>query len=243
MNLGTPLQSLLLVALVVAALLQSGPALAGQGLHLQAHQALQAAARDKLPPSVVDVSVRKLVLRGDTDLPEGEVRLAVSADASEDWIGRVSATIDVSVDGQWLRELTASLQVEALVEVPVVLSPVQRGQVIRDGQVALARRDLATLPRGTARSLGQVLGRTVRRDLEINQLLRDSDLDAAVDARRGQQVTLVVRSGDLEVRAPGVLRQDARVGDRVDVTSTQTRRVVQGLLVSRDRVELPGRLR
>jgi flagella basal body P-ring formation protein FlgA len=89
------------------------------------------------------------------------------------------------------------------------------------------------------RDFSSLIGRTARRDLGLNQVIRQTDLDKAVDARRNRSVTLLLQRGSLKIAAPGVLRKDAMVGDLVQVLSVSTRTLVYGTLVSPDLVVLP----
>jgi flagella basal body P-ring formation protein FlgA len=83
-----------------------------------------------------------------------------------------------------------------------------------------------------------IVGRVPSRDLSLNQLVREADLEDRVDARRGDSVTLVLRRGALRVSGSGTLRNDARIGDSVLVLAAAGREPLPGVLVSPDTVEL-----
>lgn len=215
------------------------PGLAQGAADSPVRAALEQAARRALPDSVVEIELHGLSTRGKVELPEGaELRVRVAGD--EDWLGRISAEIDVSVSGELLGTLTALAEVAAYIEVPVTRGGVSRGAVLSPSDIALAKRDAGTLPRGVLLDPAALVGRTLKRDLELNQLLRESDLEERLDARRNQPVMLVLSSGSLRVTAPGLLKRDARLGDLVEVVSIATKTTVYGLLIAPDTVELVG---
>ncbi len=217
------------------------PGLAHAGGDDAVRAAMEAAARRALPDSVVSLELHGLSTRGNVDVPEGAV-LRVRADGDEDWLGRVAAEIDVSVDGRSVGTLTALAEIAAYVEVPVTQGIINRGDVVRPGDLGLAQRDVASLPRGVLMSDDQLIGRQVKRDLGLNQFLRESDLEERMDARRNQPVMLVIASGSLRVTAPGLLKRDAQVGDLVEALALDSKTTVYGVLTSPETVELVGAL-
>ncbi len=215
------------------------PSLASAGEGDAVRAAMEAAARRALPASVVEIELHGLSTRGRVEVPEG-AELRVRTDGDEDWLGKVAADIDVIVDGSSVGTLTAVAEVAAYVEVPVTQGVVNRGDVLRPADVGFARRDVASLPHGVITDLRVLVGRQLKRDLGLNQLLRDSDLEDRMDARRNQPVMLVIASGSLRVTAPGMLQRDARLGDLVEVLALDTKTTVYGLLTAPDTGELVG---
>jgi flagella basal body P-ring formation protein FlgA len=202
--------------------------------------AVQRAAVRNLPETVVSVEVHDIVLRGRVDVPEGAtVSVRIRADGDEDWVGRLTANAMVNVNGEELHVIPLTADVAAYIEVPVMRLPVARGTQIRVEHVSAGKREAGSLPAGVLRDFSSLIGRTARRDLGLNQVVRQTDLDKAVDARRNRSVTLLLQRGSLKIAAPGVLRKDAMVGDLVQALSVSTRTLVYGTLVSPDLVVLP----
>jgi flagellar basal body P-ring formation protein FlgA len=227
-----------LLAAMMALLL---PAAAHAGGDAAVRSALETAARRALPDTVVEIEVHTVSARGKVDVPDGaELRVRVSGD--EDWLGRIAAEVDVSLRGDRLGTLTVTAEVAAYVEVPVTRATVSRGTPLGPTDIAHVRRDVASLPRGTVLDSRALTGRLLKRDLGLNQLLRESDLEERLDARRNQPVTLMLSRGSLRVTAPGVLRRDARIGDLVEVLSVSTQTTVHGILTGPSTVELMGAL-
>jgi flagella basal body P-ring formation protein FlgA len=222
-------------ALALAALLTllAGPAAAADVDLALITEAIRVEARRNLPDTVVEVEVYDVSVRGDLEVPDG-AGLRVRGGGEEDWIGRVS--VDLICAG---RTVKATAEVAALVEVPVLRRPVARGEPLAAEDVGVARRDVSDLPSGLIMSVAAVVGRVPKKDLGLNRVVKEGDLEDRADAERNQPVTLLLRSGGLRVTAPGVLRKDARVGDLVEAVFTSTGRVVRGILIAPDIVEIP----
>lgn len=202
--------------------------------------AMLEAARASLPDTVVSVDVHGVQVRGNVEIPsKADVEVLIRAEGDEDWIGRVSAEAEIFVNGSTVRTVRVLGTITAHVEVAVLRNPVPRGATISPSDVALARRDASSLPKGLVMQPGSLIGRTTKRDLGLNQLVTEGDLLEHTDALRNRPVTLVVRSGALTVASPGVLRKDGRIGELVEVLATSTNSTVYGILISPDVVEVP----
>ena len=225
---------------VLALLLLAGPARAESLDSERVRDAIELEARRNLPDTVVDVAVHGLNVRGSVEVISGvEPSLRVRAEGDEDWVGKAVLDVEVSSSGRVVGTLRVTAEIAAYVEVPVLRQPVSRGSRIQAEDLGLARREADGLPSGVISDPSQLVGRVSKRDLDLNKLVREQDLEDRADAQRNQPVTLVVRTGSLQVTAAGILRADARVGDLVEVRSIATNQTVWGLLVSPDVVELP----
>lgn len=200
--------------------------------------AVAEAARRNLPASVVEIEVLGVSVRAPLDVPEAAV-LRVRAAPDEPWLGQVAVDIDVFDGGTLLGTVPAVAQVLGWAEVPVLQTPIARGAAVEAPQVGLVRREVDGLQAGWILDARRLVGRVARRDLPLGQPVRDQDLEAPIDARRMQPVTIVVWRGGMRLSSPGVLRADARIGDLVAVWNEGTKVEQRGVLKSNDVVELP----
>jgi flagella basal body P-ring formation protein FlgA len=201
--------------------------------------AVHKAAVRNLPDTVVALEVHGVSFRGNVDVPEGAaVSVRIRADGDEDWIGRFAVTALVSIAGKEPISLPLTVDLAAYIEVPVLRFPISRGSVLQAADLTLVQREAGTLPAAVIRDSIRLVGRTTKRDLGLNQVIRRGDLEKRVDARRNRRVTLLLRRGALSIAAPGVLRQDAIIGDVVEVLSTGTRTLLHGTLITPDLVSV-----
>lgn len=141
------------------------------------------------------------------------------------------------VPGGW--RLTVPARVRREADVVVLTAPVQAGQAIAAGQLAVQRRDVAG---GGAVGMGdpaQVAGRVARRALPAGAVVSAGDLaDGAGALRRGDPVVIVSRAGGIEVRTGGRALGAAVGGAVVAVENLESKRIVRGRLVGDGVVEV-----
>jgi flagella basal body P-ring formation protein FlgA len=213
--------------------LLAAPAMAAELDRESAREAIAAEARRNLPDTVVEIEIYDINLRGTLDVPQGD-RVRVRGEGDEDWIGRVALVL--SADGEQIR---VTAEVAAYMEVAVLRRPVPRGETITLEDLGAARRDVSALPKDMVTEPARLLGRVARRDLGLNQVVKDADLQDRVDAQRNQPITVLIHSGALKITGAGVLRAEARVGDLVEATLVSSGTLVRGILITPDVVEVP----
>ena len=102
--------------------------------------------------------------------------------------------------------------------VPVVVHPVDIGQVVGDGDVALARRPSSMIPDGVVSALDDVVGRVAVVPLVRGEVVVASKL--APDGLRGAAALLPDGLRALAVPAGPGGRPPLSIGDRVDVLAS-----------------------
>ncbi|WP_010410992.1 flagellar basal body P-ring formation chaperone FlgA [Citromicrobium sp. JLT1363] len=122
------------------------------------------------------------------------------------------------------------------VEADVLTRSIQRGEV-------LSARDFAPeqISAGQARgsiSAEEAAGFEARRPLRSGMPVRASDLTEPRLVRRGQPVTLILRSGALSISATGRALADGALGEPVRVFSEATNQTLDGVVESAGRVRV-----
>ncbi|HHW13979.1 MAG TPA: hypothetical protein GXX28_03475, partial [Firmicutes bacterium] len=115
-------------------------------------------------------------------VPEGRLELALLGDVAQ--VARAAATgvllgpVDLLVDGEPATTLRPRALVAVKVPAVVARQSLQRGSVIRPGQVELAEYELARLPDGALRTLAEAEGARAVRSVPAGAPLRRSDVAA-----------------------------------------------------------------
>lgn len=120
----------------------------------------------------------------------------------------------------------------------VLAQPLERGAVVAAALLKAEPRDLARLPYTPLTDPAAIAGQRARRALPAGTVLGASQLEAPPAIRRGETVTLVGLAAGLEVLAPGEALADAADGQRLKVRNRGSRRVVEGIARSGQRVEV-----
>lgn len=134
-----------------------------------------------------------------------------------------------------LAAATVTPAAPATVATPVLARPVERGEL-------LSADDFVDEERPAAAAIGAVpparaSGLEAVRRLAAGAIVRSGDVMTPRLVRRGEPVTLTVRTGALTITAQGRALADGRRGDIVRVVTTGTNRTLEGA------VDGPGAVR
>lgn len=146
-------------------------------------------------------------------------------------------TAEVGCPGAGWR-LYVPVRVQRFQPVLVLTRSVTAGTPLDASLVAIEKRDVARLGAGTLADPAQAVGRVARRPLGAGSVLSPQDLSSPAAVRRGDAVTLVARSGPIEVRAAGRALGEAGIDDRVTVENLASRRIIQGVVRGNGEIEV-----
>ncbi len=123
-------------------------------------------------------------------------------------------------------------------EVLVARRPLNRGATLSSRDVRREKRDI-TIARGAyLTDLAQLEGKVLRRSVPEGRMMTMELLDEEELIKRGQQVTLMVAHNGFTVRMAGTALTDGAVNQRIRVENTSSKRTVEGIVRSRQVVEV-----
>ena len=128
--------------------------------------------------------------------------------------------------------------VEVLKKVPVVVKPLQAGEVFREEHVSLELRELSRLPHDVVFDVGSALGKEVRMSLRPGMVLRTSHLQLPVLVKRNEEVELIAQGKNFIVKAKGVALENGRLGEVIRVKNKESQKVVFAKVVGERIVEV-----
>lgn len=148
-----------------------------------------------------------------------------------------SATVTVRC-GQPAWTVYVPLRISDLRPVLVLTRAAARGEILSAALLAPQERDVAQLPFGYFEDPQVATGQQLRRPLAAGAVLTPSDAESPRLVRRGDAVTLIGRSGGIEIRAGGTALGDGAQGERVRVRNDSSRRTVEGMVSGPGLVEV-----
>jgi len=171
------------------------------------------------------------------------VQLPRCSDTTEAFLQRGSKmsnrmVVGVRCTGErpWKIYLTVDVVVNETIYVAARTLP--RGHVLTEADVTVAERDVAMLSAGYVSRPEEILGRRLKQPLIEGRALTPRMVAADIAVRRGQSVTLTVRSDALAIRMKGKALMDGTVNQRIRVENSTSRRVVEGIVRSAEHVEV-----
>lgn len=210
-----------------------GPLTSLESLRAAATQALQ--ARAQAQGRRVEISVSEL---------DPRLRLAGCTQPLETQIagdGELHDYTSVAIRCNGAVRWTIYVRAAVSAETTVLTA---RGALPRGAEPALADFDSVrrTVPGTGADYPSDALalrGLRLRQPLAAGEVLTRAKLEAAAVVHRGQKVTLLARSGGIEIRVAAVALADGRQAERIQVQNENSRQIVEAVVRDAAVVEVP----
>ena len=214
--------------------------------------AVQRAARRLGPPEIeaalkrgleagYGLNVRNIAVRFDGDGPtllapvdlEGQ---AVALDLTYDpRTRRVAGLVS-------LGERQASLRVSGVVmelrEVAVLTRNLNRGEPVKDGDVALEQRPRDSVAPDAQGSVTTILGEVAQNTLMAGTVLRVTDTAPPELVARGETVTIVYETPSISLSMRGLSNDSGRMGAVVNVVNVASKKILQATVIGPGRVSV-----
>jgi len=178
-----------------------------------------------------EIVVKKIGINGDLKLPAGKPSFEVIAPERWEGWGNSSLALIVRVDDRVVRNLTVQVEVEALSEMVIATRTLERGEVVGENDVAIARRDLAHLQGRFSRDLKEVIGMRVKSAIRANSPLRGDYLERLPIIKSGQLVTIVVENEVVRITASGRAKGSGALGDTISVQNLSSQKELAARVV------------
>ena len=132
------------------------------------------------------------------------------------------------------------LPVEVIVtdKVLVASRTLPRGHVLTAEDLVVEERDVSRLRSGYHSNAKTLVGQRLKSQLIAGRILTPAMVQADIAVKRGQTVTLTVATGGINIRMSGKALMDGAIDQRIRVENTTSGRVVEGIVRSREHVEV-----
>lgn len=144
-------------------------------------------------------------------------------------VGRTSVAVSCADPQPWTLHLAADVHVFR--PVAVAAHALARGAQLASTDVAMREEDIGRLPQGFISKVEEVVGLQLRSLISAGGVLTRSTLESPLVVRRGDVVSVVARTGAIEVRAQTEALTNGRIGDRIPLRNRSNGRVVQATVM------------
>lgn len=164
-------------------------------------------------------------ISGTRPLPLGPVTIAVRppSEIKKNFF----VTVDLSV-GEESIQTYVTLSAVRIERVVVASRPIERGALIMEKDIQIESRDLLTEPRGVLLAGDRVVGRRAKLPILAGKSIVGNAIEPDLWVKRGEKVSLVVRSRGLELKAIGEAFGAGSEGQTVRVKNLDSSQYVTG---------------
>lgn len=170
--------------------------------------------------------------------PEAKLELRSTPDMRGLRSGAVRVPVQVWIDGAPYQTVQATFRVELFEKLPVLTGNVRRGEALAQNSVEMRRMRVDAGVQGEPLSFAAIPGATALHDLTVGAIVTDRNVQRAQLVKRGDVVQIQVRKGAIVAHATATALQDGFLGDKVRVTTTDTKRELNAVVVGRGNVEV-----
>jgi len=119
----------------------------------------------------------------------------------------------------------------------VLSRSLQKGEVLSEEDIRLKQTRHQKLS-GYFTKASDVVGRTLKKTLSVDQVLLSRHLEIDWDIRKGQKIIIQSIAGPVTIENSGVARVNAQIGELVKAKNEQSGKIVEGIVVSRKKIRV-----
>jgi flagella basal body P-ring formation protein FlgA len=164
--------------------------------------------------------------------------LALAAATVDPRSGRFDVSFELAGSRIMRRPLRLTGTVVETVVATVATRALARGEAIKASDVATERRPKAAVGTDAVGSVDEAIGLAVRQPVRSGQPLRRADLMKSEMVHRDDNLTLVYEVPGILLTTQGKALESGAEGDVINVLNVQTKRTIQGIVSSSNRVTI-----
>lgn len=151
-------------------------------------------------------------------------------------MGNTSITAACEGSAPW--KVLIRAQVRVFQQIPVLVVPVNKGDVLMADMVAPRLMDVSALRRETLRSIENLVGYQFKRRLAAGREISSSILAAPKLVSKGDLVLISASNQVLDVQMKGIALAGGSVGKKINVRSNSSGRIIQTWIKGPGQVEV-----
>jgi flagellar basal body P-ring formation protein FlgA len=167
---------------------------------------------------------------------EADDRIAVDGLSFDRRTGRFSAYVVAPPDSANAKRLRVAGRLIVDVDVAVPNHAIAANEVLKPGDIEHVKLPRERLALDTLTDASQLIGKSAIHVLRADQPVRAGDVQDPLVVRRGDLVTIELRTPTMELSAQGKALEDGAMGARIRVANTRSKRAVDAVVVGADLV-------
>jgi flagella basal body P-ring formation protein FlgA len=161
------------------------------------------------------------------DMPAQAEIANVSYNADNSWF---EADVMAPSAANVHQQIRVSGKIERLVDVPVLLDTLSVGSVIRERDIQIVAVPAHSINHDVILSAQDLVGQTPRRMVIAGKPIKVRDVESPRIVNRGDQVTMIYKSGGMQLTARGKAMDFGSKGDNVRVVNEQSNRSIDAIV-------------
>lgn len=128
--------------------------------------------------------------------------------------------------------------IEVKVPVLVLKNNLSSKSLLKEEDLAFEARELSRLPHDVILNKEEALGKELRMGIIAGTVLRASHLREPLLVKRNQEIEILARGQNFEIKTKGIALENGRLDEFIKVRNKSSNRVIQAKVVSEGQVEV-----
>lgn len=207
----------------------------------QSHKSIYQAAKNYVNKNVIAGSMKESTIKvGKLDsrlkLKKCNKSLRAFLPKGSRTLGKT--TIGVKCVGKKPWSLHVPVTISSYKKVLVATRQLQKGSLLNAADIQLKRYDISTLPYGYLEDINSGTGMKIKKRVLAGAVLTPSMLKKPQIISRGQRVTIMAKSGRMEVRMEGKALANGALGERIKVMNLKSKQKLEGIITASGEVNV-----
>lgn len=184
---------------------------------------------------------RELELIGfssDLNAPIGDIRLTAELPYGIRKSGPTIVNVTISSGGQVYEKISLRYNVKVYEDIIIAAKPIAPHEPLTADNLAYQRTDVARITGSYFTDISKLSGLNAKRAIATGALISDISLEKPILVKRGSNVTITARSGDMAITASGEALQDGTEGQIIRVQNTNSKRIITAKIVGEGLVQI-----
>lgn len=180
-----------------------------------------------LDPQSVKIEFRKIRLlaeAGDYD------SLSVEPATNARPVGRVIIKASLFKSGELIESGQVSVNINSFINVMVATDRIDRNALLAPESMTMESRDVTYLSDKPLTSPDEIVGRRTRRLIAKGNILTYANTEIVPTVEVGREVTILYRSGALEISATGTALENGYTGESIRVRNEQSKKTIEAII-------------
>jgi len=163
-------------------------------------------------------------------LPKGKI--SYSCQLLRSPIGNFSVPIIFFVNGKIADRTWVMAKTRLFIPVVVARLPIRRGEIITEDKLRLMRKYIRNSFNDFFTRKRDILGKRAKTNIGVGEIIYRDMVEVPPVIRRGERITIVAESDTLKITAPGIAKQDGRIGEIIRVQNLLSKKIITGSVLN-----------
>jgi len=171
-------------------------------------------------------------------LPAGKTSVRFDCDGDYRYVGDATFKTTVLVEGRSCKTLYLRASLHPFDRVAVALRDIRRGDLVRQNDFTMVRKDLADLDDGFFTDAQTLRGLVAARPISVGSAISLRSVDRPLAIKRGKMVTAEVAGRCFRITALVKAMDNGKVGDVIRLTNMDSRKTLAGEVLDENTVRV-----